>query len=105
MAGRIVKPQELKDCGDQSQATSGGDDCRPVATKRRTGGNLAADCGNVGQRLVEIAHLMPQLYIAKYTRMQSKCKPRWIRAMRTDGWCRQRNSGRQKLYSYFNNTY
>jgi hypothetical protein len=85
MAGRIVKPQELKDGGDQSQAASGGDYCRPIATKRRTGGNLAADCGNVGQRLVEIAHLMPQLYIAKYTHTQSKRKPRWITAMCADG--------------------
>src|SRR5689334_1225102 len=56
MAGRIVKPQKLKDGGDQSQAASAGDYCRPIATKRRTCRNLAADCGNVGQRLVEIAH-------------------------------------------------
>src|SRR5215212_5530724 len=99
MAGRIVKPQELKDGGDQSQAASGGDYCRPIATKRRTGSNLAADCGNVGQRLVEIAHLMPQLYIAKYTRTQSKCKPAGSRPRVSRAGSCNGNSGRQKNYT------
>ena len=55
----------LKDGGDQAGRRSRRH-CRPIATKRRTGGNLAADCGNVGQRLVEIAHHAPTLHRKVY---------------------------------------
>src|SRR5258705_7513581 len=75
MTGWVVEPQQLKDRGDQRQAARGGDSCWAIAAKRRAGGNLASYGENVGQRLVEIAHPLPQLCNAKYTKLQSECKP------------------------------
>ncbi len=48
MTGRIVKPQKLKERGEESQAAGGGDGCRAIAAERRAGGNLAANCEDVG---------------------------------------------------------
>jgi hypothetical protein len=44
---------------------------------------------------------MPQLYIAKYTRAQSKCKSRWITAMRADGSLMQRKFRKAKIIQLF----
>src|SRR5216684_7897546 len=87
MTGRIVEPQELQDGGDQSHAACGGDGRRAITAKRRAGGNLAANCENVGQRLVEIAHSYPGLCNTKYTRVQSKCKSIRQRAQTIDPLC------------------
>jgi hypothetical protein len=67
MSGRIFKPQKLNCCREQRQTAGGGDGCRAIAAKRGAGGNLVADSEDVGQRLVQIAHLSPKLCNAKYT--------------------------------------
>ena len=45
------------DRGEQRHAAGGGDGGRTIAAKRRAGGDLAANGEDVGQRLVEVAHL------------------------------------------------
>src|ERR1700716_4683148 len=74
VTGRIVKPQKLKERSEEGQTAGGGYGCRAIAAKRRAGGNLAANCKDVGQCLVEIAHPLPQLCSTKHIRSQSKCK-------------------------------
>src|ERR1700704_1656837 len=59
MTGRIVKPPEFKERRKESETAGGGDGRRTIAAKRRAGGDLAADRGDVGQGLVEIAHPGP----------------------------------------------
>src|SRR3981081_3224692 len=93
VTGRIVKPQKLKERSEEGQTAGGSDGCRAIAAKRRAGGNLAANCKNVGQCLVEIAHPLPQLCNTKHIRSQSKCKGGGITARRMR-WPRERQPQR-----------
>src|ERR1700730_16136702 len=57
MAGRVVEPPELRDRREQRHAAGSSDGFRTIAAKRRAGGNLVANGEDIGQRLVEIAHV------------------------------------------------
>ena len=57
MCGGIVEQRILQDRGDQRDAGGRGDRRGAIAAKRGAGGDLAANGDDVGQRLVEIAHL------------------------------------------------
>src|ERR1700738_3768353 len=67
LTGWIAEPQKLKERGDQSQTAGGGDRSRTITAKCSASGNLAANCEDVGQSLVEIAHLTSALRCKVYT--------------------------------------
>jgi hypothetical protein len=60
LAGGIAEQPELQDRGGQRHGAGCGHRRRAVAAKRGSGRDLAADRHDVGQRLVEIAHLQRQ---------------------------------------------
>src|ERR1041385_2499786 len=84
MLGGVGKQHMLQDRRDERDAAGCGDRRRAITTERGAGRKLAADGDDVGQRLVEIAHLFglhallsppaKSLCSTKYTELQSKSK-------------------------------